>query len=144
VDDECRGHRGVQLPDVLPVLLQHEAGGARARCARRGGAFLQVQQRLQGQWTADRDTAHATIDGGKTAEVKLKRFQGMTDEPVAIKNLKYWGAQKNDGFIMMPNEVEAYRVGDKVYEFKGTNGFMLTFEISSKDGGGKSAGMAPR
>jgi hypothetical protein len=34
---------------------------------------------------------------------------------------------------MMPNEVEAYREGPKPYEFKGTNGFMLTFDMTSKD-----------
>jgi hypothetical protein len=28
-----------------------------------------------------KDQAHATLNGGKTAEIKLKRFQGMTDEP---------------------------------------------------------------
>jgi hypothetical protein len=34
---------------------------------------------------------------------------------------------------MMPNEIEAYRVGPQAYEFKGTNGFMLTFDMTSKD-----------
>ena len=56
-------------------------------------------------WTFDKDTAHATLNGGKTAEIKLKRFQGMTDEPAVLKNVKYWG----------------------------TNGFMLTFDMNSKD-----------
>ena len=83
-------------------------------------------------WTGGKDQAKATIDGGKTAEVVLKKFRGMTEMPVVIKNLKYWGAQRNDGFILMPNVVEAYRKGEKTYEFKGTNGFMLTFDIDSK------------
>jgi hypothetical protein len=34
---------------------------------------------------------------------------------------------------MMPNELETYREGPKAYEFKGTNGFLLTFDMSSKD-----------
>jgi hypothetical protein len=34
---------------------------------------------------------------------------------------------------MMPNEIETYREGAKAYEFKGTNGFMLTFDMTSKD-----------
>lgn len=84
-------------------------------------------------WEFDNDQAHALLDGGKTAEVKLKRFQGMTNDPIVIKNLKYWGAPRNDGFLMMPNEVEAYRVGPNAFEFKGTNGFMLTLDITSKD-----------
>ena len=33
----------------------------------------------------------------------------------------------------MPNTVEAWRTGDKAFEFKGTNGFMITFDITSKD-----------
>src|SRR2546425_2821517 len=70
-------------------------------------------------WTAGKDEAQALLDGGKTAEVSLKRFGGMTDEPVVIKNLKYWGAPRNDGFVLMPNTVEAYRAGAKPFEYKG-------------------------
>jgi len=33
----------------------------------------------------------------------------------------------------MPNTVEAYRVGPKAFEYKGTNGFMITWDMSSKD-----------
>jgi hypothetical protein len=87
------------------------------------------------KWQFDKDGAHALLDGGKTAEVKLRRFQGMTDEPVVIKNLRYWGAPRNDGFVMMPNEVEAYRTGPNAFEFKGTNGFMITVDLNSKDFG---------
>jgi hypothetical protein len=85
-------------------------------------------------WEFNKDTAHATLDGGKTAEVKLHRVtQSNTNDSVVIKNLKYWGAPRNDGFVLMPNEVEAYRVGPKAFEFKGTNGFMITVDINSKD-----------
>lgn len=48
----------------------------------------------------------------------------MSNLPVVIKNLKYFGVPRNDGFIMMPNVVEAYTKGPKAYEFKGRNGFM--------------------
>jgi hypothetical protein len=85
------------------------------------------------KWEYTKDSAHATMDGGKTAEVMLKRFPGMTDDPVVIKNLKYWGAPRNDGFVLMPNQVEAYRVGPKAFEFKNTNGFMITIDMNSKD-----------
>ena len=88
------------------------------------------------EWQATRDRAVAKLDGGKTAEVVLKKNQGMSDEPIVIKNLKYWGAPRNDGFVMMQNEVEALRqapAGQEPFEFKGTNGFMITFDINSKD-----------
>jgi hypothetical protein len=85
------------------------------------------------EWTAARDSASAKLDGGKAAEVVLKKNQGMSDDPIVIKNLRYWGAPRNDGFLLMANEVEAYHATDKPYEFKGTNGFMITFDIGSKD-----------
>jgi hypothetical protein len=46
------------------------------------------------------------------------------------KNVKYWGTPRNDGFVMMPNELETYKEGPKA---KGTNGFMLTVDMTSKD-----------
>ena len=84
------------------------------------------------EWVPGKEEAYALLDGGKTAELRIKKFQGMTNEPVVIKNLKYWGAPRNDGFIMMPNSIEAVRAGDKPFEFKGTNGFMITIDIDSK------------
>jgi hypothetical protein len=67
--------------------------------------------------------------------------QGMTDDPIVVHNLKYWGAPRNKGFILMANEVEAYRAGSKPYEFRGTNGFMITVDIASKDiAGARDAG----
>ena len=77
--------------------------------------------------------AVSKLDGGKMGEVVLNRSPGMSEEPVVIHNLKYFGAPRNTGFVMMKNEVEAYRTGDKPYEFKGTNGFMITFDINHKD-----------
>ena len=89
------------------------------------------------EWTAGKDRAVAKLDDGKAAEVVLKRFPGSNPvEPIVIRNLKYWGASRNDGFILMPNEVEALRqapAGQEPFEFKGTNGFMITFDISSDD-----------
>jgi hypothetical protein len=86
-------------------------------------------------WEYTKDHAVATLDGGKTAEVRLRRQQGNANnnEPPVIKNLRYWGAPRNDGFVLMPNEIQAYRKGPKTYESKGTNGFMLTLDITSKD-----------
>jgi uncharacterized protein DUF1326 len=98
-----------------------------------------VANDAQMEWKAGKEKAEARMDGGKTGEVVLKKFEGMTSAPVVIKNLKYWGVPRNDGFVMMPNEVEAYRAGDKPFEFKGTNGFMITFDINSKDVAAKDA-----
>jgi hypothetical protein len=87
-------------------------------------------------WDANQNRAVAKLDNGKMAEVVLNRFQGNTDEPIVIKNLKYWGVPRNDGFVLMPNEVNAFRqtpAGKDPFEFKGTNGFMITFDMNSDD-----------
>ncbi|HEY7726973.1 MAG TPA: DUF1326 domain-containing protein [Candidatus Eisenbacteria bacterium] len=91
------------------------------------------------EWTHTADRAVARLDGGKAGEVVLHRFAGMTNEPVVIRNLKYWGASRNDGFVLMPNEVEAYRLGDKAFEYRGGNGFMITLDTSSKDAAAQPA-----
>jgi hypothetical protein len=92
-----------------------------------------VGQDLPMEWNAGTERSVAKLDGGKAAEVVLVRPAGSSsgDGPIVIHNLKYFGVPKNDGFIMMPNEVEAYRLGDKAFEFKGTNGFMITFDIDA-------------
>ena len=88
--------------------------------------------------TRTRDRAEARLDGGRSAEIVLRNAQGMTPDPVIARNLKYEGAPRNDGFILMPNEVEAYRAGEKPFEFNGTNGFVTTIDISSRDFARKS------
>ena len=85
------------------------------------------------EWHATNDRAEARLDGGKAGEVVLHRNPGMTQEPVVIRNLRYFGAPRNTGFVLMPNDVEAYRVGPHPFEFKGTNGFMITYDITSRD-----------
>jgi Protein of unknown function (DUF1326) len=85
-------------------------------------------------WHYDEHGAHATMDGGKTAEIRLTHLATANGPgPVVLRNLKYWGAPRNDGFVMMPNQLEAYRVGPNAFEYKGTNGFLITVDLSSKD-----------
>ena len=87
-------------------------------------------------WVPGKDEAYALLDDGKTAEIRLTAAnlnRNAKAEPIVMKNLKYWGAPRNDGFIMMPNTIEAVRVGDKPFEFKGTNGFLITVDMNSKD-----------
>jgi hypothetical protein len=96
---------------------------------------LEIAEGSIDRWEYSKDMAVATLDGGKTAEVRLRRQEGNanTPEPPVIRNLRYWGAPRNDGFVLMPNEVQAYRVGPKAYESRGTNGFMVTLDMTSED-----------
>lgn len=85
-------------------------------------------------WSFSSDSARASLDRGRTAEVILRRLDGgMNERPVTLNNMDYFGYPRNTGFLLMPNEVEAYRAGDKAFEYRGTNGLVTTVEISSKD-----------
>ncbi len=85
-------------------------------------------------WKADGGSAHAMLDGGKTAEIRLAATKNAAQKgkPVVIQNLQYWNAKKNHGFVLMPNEVEAWRGDERAFEFSGTNGFMVTIEADSE------------
>ena len=96
---------------------------------------IQVGSDLPLEWTHNGDHAVAKLDGGKAGEVVLNGASVARDasSPTVIKNLHYWGAFRNDGFVLLPNEVEAYRLGPNAFEYKGTNGFMITVDLTSKD-----------
>ena len=96
---------------------------------------FEIGSDLPVEWSHTGDRAVARLDGGKAGEVVLNGASVNRNmaAPVVIKNLKYWGAPRHDGFVLMPNEVEAYRLGPNAFEFKGTNGFMITVDVSSKD-----------
>lgn len=85
-------------------------------------------------WSFTNDSAKASLDGGKTAEVVLRRLDGgMNNKPVTMNNMDYFGYPRNTGFLLMPNDLEAYHVGDKGFEYHGTNGLVTTVDISSND-----------
>jgi hypothetical protein len=92
-----------------------------------------TQEGVITHWSYDKNSAYAALDGGKSAEIKMKRFPGMTNDVVKLTNLKYWAAPRNDGFLLMQNELEAYRVGSNAFEYKGTSGFLITIDMKSKD-----------
>jgi hypothetical protein len=95
-------------------------------------ASFEVGEDAAMEWTASEERAVARLAGGERAEVVLNKFVGMNGGQVVLHGMPYWGADSNDGFIMMPNEVEAWKVGDKAFEFSGTNGFMIDIDIASK------------
>ncbi|TMQ70120.1 MAG: DUF1326 domain-containing protein [Candidatus Eisenbacteria bacterium] len=94
------------------------------------------------EWSHTGNKAVAKLDGGKAGEVELNgdNVSHSKSGPVVISNLKYWGAPRHDGFVLMTNDVEAYRLGPNAFEYKGTNGFMITVDITSKDVAAASGG----
>lgn len=85
------------------------------------------------EWALTADGARATLGGGKLAELALKRMAGQHDGPVLVQNLGYFGYPRNNGFALMPSEVQAYRVGDRAFEHRGTNGFVTTLQMTAED-----------
>jgi hypothetical protein len=85
-------------------------------------------------WVLGPEAAHALINNGRTAEVALQKASfGQGGKAPVIKDLRFRGASGNSGFVLMPNSVEAYRSGAHPFEYKGTSGFVLTFDIYGDD-----------
>jgi hypothetical protein len=84
-------------------------------------------------WQKTADGADAKLDEGKAAEIVLKTTRGADNKPIVLQNVKFWGAPHNSGFEIMTNETEAYRQGERPFEFHHTNGFFTRIDMSSKD-----------
>ena len=83
-------------------------------------------------WNVDTKAgvAHAKMDSGK-AEVLLERVKGDNpSQEVVVNNLKYWGAQSNDGFRMWKSQHEAFEGDGHKFSYDGTNGFLITIHFS--------------
>src|SRR5260370_22351051 len=83
-------------------------------------------------WDVDTKTgvAHAKRVDGK-AEVALEGVEAhKTAEDVAIRHLKYWSAQSNDGFRMWKSKHEAFEGDGHKFSYDGTNGFLITIHFS--------------
>ena len=96
-------------------------------------SFTVAEEDAEVEWKMEGEKAVAKLAGGKKGEMVLKHLPTHNGEPVVIQNLIYWGVPRHEGFVLMPNEVEAYRYGENAFEFKGTNGFMITLDITSND-----------
>lgn len=83
-------------------------------------------------WNVDTKTgvAHAKMNDGK-GEVILERVSGNSpDHEVVMSNLKYWGAQSNNGFRMWKTKHEAFEGDGHKFSYDGTNGFLITIHFS--------------
>jgi len=85
------------------------------------------------EWMATDERAEAKLDGGAKAHTILNKWDGMGGDTGVLENIAYFAAPRNNGFKMMPNEVETWKVGDKAFEFNGTTGFMITVDMASTD-----------
>ena len=85
-------------------------------------------------WNVDaaKGVAEAKMSNGK-GEVVLERVGGMNPkQEIVIRNLKYWGAQSNTGFRMWKSKQEAYSGEGHSFDYRGTNGFLITITFSGQ------------
>lgn len=94
---------------------------------------FEVAQDAEIEWTATEDRAEAKLAKGANAHIILNKWQGMDGRTGELTNISYFGAPRNTGFKMMPNEIETWKVGDKAFEFAGSTGFMITVDMKSDD-----------
>lgn len=74
-------------------------------------------------------TAYAKLGDGQ-GEVMLTRFEGPSGGPVVINNLKYWGADHNNGFNLYKS-THHYKGHGYDYSFKDANGFTIQIDTGS-------------
>jgi hypothetical protein len=96
------------------------------------GSFA-VAEDAEIEWTASEERAEAKLAAGENAHIILNKWSGMGGDASMLENVAYFAAPRNDGFKMMPNEIETWKVGDKAFEFSGTTGFMITVDAASSD-----------
>ncbi len=94
---------------------------------------FEVVEDAEIEWEATEDRAEAKLAGGDNAHIILNTWPGMGGDTGKLENIAYFGAPRNDGFKMMPNEIETWKVGDKAFEYSGTTGFMITVDMKSSD-----------
>jgi len=85
-------------------------------------------------WIVDTKSGVATakMTNGK-GEVILERVAGnKPTQEVVIQNLKYWGAQSNNGFRMWKSKHEAFEGQGHKFSYDGTNGFLITIHFSGQ------------
>jgi len=85
-------------------------------------------------WNVDESTgvARAQMANGK-GEVVLERVTGTNPkQEIVLPNVQYWKAQSNNGFRMWKTQVEKYSGQNHDFEYKGTNGFLITITFSGK------------
>jgi hypothetical protein len=95
-------------------------------------SFGMAEGRIAGP-VYDRNRASATVDGGKIAEIRLQRTDDPSQPRSVIRDQKYRGTARHKGIVLMPTERSFYNGPARRFEFSGTHGYFLTFEIGSQE-----------
>jgi len=79
-------------------------------------------------WEKNGENGHAKMGNGE-AEVVLTGVKGPDGQQSILKDVAYWGAQKNNGFALAKSE-HHYKGHGYNYKYKDRNGFMISIESS--------------
>ncbi len=88
----------------------------------------------------DGDIAEAKLGGGQMAYMKLKREPGSDGKGVTLRNVNYFGAQKNDGFEFYKSIAHRADVPGHKFDYSGRNAFLISIETQEGAKGGMSPG----
>lgn len=78
-------------------------------------------------WERDGNNGHAMLGDGTIGDVKLTGVVGQDGKLAVIHNLKYWGADSNQGFELAHSD-HHYKGNGFDYDEHNKNGFFITLE----------------
>jgi len=78
------------------------------------------------------------LGGGQMATMKLKREAGADGNGVVLKNVKYFGAQNNDGFEMYRALDQSANVQGHKFSYSDRNAFLISIDTHEGEAGGMS------
>jgi uncharacterized protein DUF1326 len=86
----------------------------------------------------DGDIVSAILGGGQMASMKLKREPGADGKGVVLRNVAYFGAQKNDGFEMYRSLYHSANVQGHKFSYSDRNAFLISIDTHEGESGGMS------
>ena len=86
------------------------------------------------------DIAEAKLGGGQMAHMKLQREPGADGKGVVLRNVKYFGAQNNNGFELYRSLDHSANVQGHQFSYSDRNAFLISINTHEVKGSGMSSG----
>lgn len=80
-------------------------------------------------WEIKGNVAQAKLANGK-GEMVLERWAGNDGGPAILQNVKYFGADKNQGFVMYKSKVHRWDGFGHKFDYSGRTGFTIRIQSS--------------
>ena len=86
------------------------------------------------------EIVEAKLGGGQMAAMRLQREPGADGKGVVLRNVKYFGAQNNDGFEMYRSLDHSANVQGHKFSYSDRNAFLISIDTQEGTTGGMSGG----